>query len=143
MKIETSYQFNAPPERVWRVLMAPDTLRECIPGCEKLEPAGDNRYRATMKLSVGPVKGSFQGIVQLADLEPPQSYRLIVEGGGGPGFVKAESSVRLEPQGTVTLVTVTGDAQVGGAIATVGQRLLGGVTKRLMDSFFTCLQSRV
>ena len=142
MKIQGSYEFNAPPDQVWQVLLDPQIIQACIPGCKKLEPNGENRYRAVITAGIGPIKGSFQGTVTLADLEKPRRYRLIVEGGGVPGFVKGESTLSLEPKGAGTTVAVTSDVQVGGTIASVGQRLMGGVAKKLMDSFFNCLREK-
>jgi carbon monoxide dehydrogenase subunit G len=142
MRITGRYTFGAPIESVWALLMDVGALRECVPGCEALEPLGGDRYRASLTVGVASITGSYEGVVQLADLEPPSSYRLIVEGSGRPGFVKGETRVTLRADDSATLVEVEADVQVGGAIARVGQRLLGSVSKMMMDRFFACLQRK-
>ena len=140
MDIKGSYNFHAPASRVWKVLLDPDILASCIPGCEKLDSLGDDRYEATMSVGVGSIKGRYQTRITVSDQEPIVSYKLIVEGNGAPGFIRGEAVITLEEEGEVTLVKVDGEAQVGGTIARVGQRLLGGVNRMMMDKFFTCLQ---
>ena len=89
------------------------------------------------------ITGSYTGTVVLEDKNPPQSYRLVVEGEGRGGFVKGSSAIALRPEGATTIVDVTGTVQTGGPIARVGQRLISGVAKMMMDKFFACLQSKV
>ena len=143
MEITGSYTFNAAPDRVWNLLMDPAVLSSCIPGCEGFEPDGDYRYKVTMTVGMAAIPGTYSGTVLLVDKEPHRSYRLIVEGQGRPGFVKGSSAIALQPEGEATAVQVTGTVQTGGPIARVGQRLIGGVAKMMMDRFFACLQSKV
>ena len=144
MEVSASYRFAAPPAIVWALLIDPDVVGSCLPGCERLEPLGDDRYRAQLTLAVASVSGQYSGTVTILDKRPPQSYRLVVEGSGKPGFVKGEVLIELadEPDDSTT-VRVKGEGQVGGLIARVGQRLLGSVSKMMMDRFFACLQQRV
>ena len=141
MEVEANYTFDAPTQRVWEVLLDPEVLARCMPGCEKLVPLGDDQYEATMSVGVGSIKGSYVAKITLADLQPVRSYRLVIEGTGSPGFVRGQALVSLEDRGDTTLVKVEGDAQVGGTIARFGQRLIGTVYKNMMDRIFTCLQS--
>jgi carbon monoxide dehydrogenase subunit G len=143
MEITGSYTFNASPERVWALLMDPAVLSSCIPGCERFDPKGDDRYTVTLTVGIAAITGTYTGTVHLVDQMPHTSYRLIVEGQGRPGFVKGSSAVALKAAGDATEVSVTADVQAGGAIARVGQRLIGGVAKMMMDRFFGCLQSRL
>ena len=144
MQVEGQYTINAPIERVWQHLLDPVGLQQCIPGCEKLEPTGEDTYEATMKVGVAAVRGTYQGKVAISDKEPPHRYRMLVEGSGGPGFVRGEATVELSSQGDgATLVKVRGDGQVGGTVAGVGQRMLGGVAKMLMGQMFDCVKKRV
>jgi carbon monoxide dehydrogenase subunit G len=143
MEVSASYRFAAPPATVWALLIDPDVVGSCLPGCERLEPLGDDRYRAQLTLAVASVSGQYSGTVTILDKRPPQSYRLVVEGSGKPGFVKGEVLIELadEPDDSTT-VRVKGEGQVGGLIARVGQRLLGSVSKMMMDRFFACLQEK-
>ncbi len=144
MKVEGSFTFKAPPERVWQVLQDPEALRSCIPGCETLEASGPDEWRAALKVGVAGIRGSYTGRVQIADRNEPHSYRMSVEGTGGAGFVRGSGLISLTPKGEAeTDVKVEGDAQVGGTIANVGQRLLGGAVKMLMGQFFGCLAKRL
>ena len=143
MDISGSYSFNAPPDRVWALLMDPAVLSSCIPGCEKFEPDGDDRYTVTLTVGLAAITGTYTGTVVLTDMIPQTSYRLVVEGQGRPGFVKGTTAVTLQAEGATTRVDVSAEVHTGGAIARVGQRLIGGVAKMMMDRFFACLQSKL
>ncbi len=139
MKIEGSHQINADRERVYAKLIDPEVLQRCIPGCEALEQTGDNSYSATIRVGVGAIKGVFNGSVRLEDMRAPEHYRLIVEGKGAPGFLKGSGDLDLEAADAGTLVKYTGDVQVGGTIASVGQRMIQGTAKMMASQFFTAL----
>lgn len=137
MKLEGSHDVPAPRQKVWDAFLDPARLKKAIPGCEKLEAIGTDEYKATMKIGVGGVKGTFEGKVRIADRKPPESYKLAVEGSGGPGFVRGETLITLSDIDGGTRVAYSADVQVGGLIASVGQRMLGGVSKMMADKFFT------
>jgi uncharacterized protein len=137
MKIEGSADIPAPREKVWEAFLDPNILAQALPGCEKLEAIGPNEYKATMKVGVAAIKGTFEGKVKLSNLEPPNRYRMAVEGSGGPGFVRGEAGMQMSDVDGGTKVSYDADVQVGGLIASVGQRMLGGVTKMMLDQFFT------
>ncbi|MCC6179913.1 MAG: carbon monoxide dehydrogenase subunit G [Chloroflexi bacterium] len=143
MKVEGNYTFDAPRDRVWSVLMNPESLKACIPGCETITPSGEDAYDATMKVGVAAIRGSYKGKIRITDKNEPNSYRLQVEGSGGPGFVRGAADIQLVDQGATTQVHVLGDGQVGGTVAGVGQRMLGGVAKMLMGQFFECLKKQL
>ncbi len=136
MKIEGSTDIPAPRERVWAAFQDPAVLAQAMPGCDQLEAAGPGEYRAVMKVGVGAIKGTFEGKVQLTDLEPPSRYRMAVEGKGGPGFVRGHAAMELAEIEGGTRVHYEADVQVGGLIASVGQRMLGGVSRLMLDQFF-------
>lgn len=136
MKIEGAHEIPAPRQRVWEAFLDPERLRQAIPGCEKLEAIGEDEYKATMKVGVGAVKGTFEGKVRIVEKNALESYRMAVEGSGGPGFVRGDAAITLSDTATGTRVAYSADVQVGGLIAGVGQRMLGGVTKMMADQFF-------
>ena len=136
MKLEGAYDVPAPRQKVWDAFQDPEVLKQAIPGCEKLEAIGPDEYKATMKVGVGGVKGTFEGKVRLSDKHPPESYKMAVEGSGGPGFIRGEAVITLAEAPGGTRVAYTADLQVGGLIASVGQRMLGGVSKMMGDKFF-------
>jgi carbon monoxide dehydrogenase subunit G len=137
MKIEGAHDVPAPRATVWDAFLDPEQLRQAIPGCEKLEAIGNDEFKATMKIGVAAVKGTFEGKVKITDKAPPNSYRMMVEGSGGPGFVRGETLISLSDIENGTRVSYNADVQVGGLIAGVGQRMLGGVSKMLADQFFS------
>jgi carbon monoxide dehydrogenase subunit G len=137
MKIEGTHDIPAPRERVWKAFLDPVTLARALPGCEGLDETGPGEYKAKMKIGVAAIKGTFEGKVRLFDLEPPTRYRMALEGSGGPGFVRGEAGMEVSDVDGGTRVTYSADVQVGGLIASVGQRMLGGVTKMMLEQFFT------
>jgi carbon monoxide dehydrogenase subunit G len=137
MKIEGTYDVPVPRKKVWDAFLDPATLKKAIPGCEKLEALGGDEFKATMKIGVAAVKGTFEGRVKLSDKKPPESYRIAADGSGGPGFVKADTLITLTDVEGGTRVSYSADVQIGGLIAGVGQRMLGGVSKMMADQFFS------
>lgn len=140
MKISGSYEFNAPPEKVWSVMTDPQSLRGCIPGCERLDEVGQDQYEAAVSVAVGPIRGKFDAKISMLDQEPNKSYKLVIEGRGTSGFVNGEALVTLQANGGTTTVQVEGDSQTGGLLARVGQRMVESVAKTQMDRFFNCLR---
>jgi len=137
MKLEGSSDVPAARQTVWEAFLDPAKLKKAIPGCEKLEAVAPDEYKATMKVGIGGVKGTFEGKVKITEKKPPESYKLAVEGTGGPGFVRGETVITLsDAEGGGTRVAYSADVQVGGLIASVGQRMLGGVAKMMADKFF-------
>lgn len=143
MKIHGTHDIQAPRDRVFAALVDPQILQHCIPGCESLDQTADNTYVATMKAGVGAVKGTFKGTVRLEELEAPSHYRMIVEGKGGPGFVKGTGVFDLAENSSTTAIAYTGDMQVGGVIAGVGQRMIEAAAKMLAAKFFSELEKQI
>ena len=132
MKIKGSHTLAVPRGVVWEAILDPEVLSRTLPGCEDMAPVADNRFRGKLKMKVGPVQGVFEGGVELLDLDPPNGYRLKMDGKGAPGFVNGNGSLRLEDsEDGGTLLHYEIDAQVGGRIAAVGQRLLDSSAKVL------------
>ena len=142
MELSASYVFSAAQTTVWNLLVDPDVVASCLPGCDRLEPIGQDQYRVQLTLAVAAISGQYSGTIAILDKRPPHSYRLVVDGAGKPGFVKGEATIELGQENGATTVTVKGYAQVGGLIARVGQRLLGSVSQMMTDRFFTCLQQK-
>ena len=143
MKVTASYQFDAPAADVWNTLTDTTALAGCIPGCEGLESIGDDQYKAVIVAGIGPVRGRFNAKISMLDQAPNRSYRLVVEGSGGGGFINGEANVTLVEENGKTTVQVDGDSHVGGPVARVGQRMMDSVAKTMMDRFFGCLQEAV
>jgi carbon monoxide dehydrogenase subunit G len=137
MTMNGAFDLPAPREVVWAKLNDPDILKQCIPGCQSLETTEDGGFAAVVKLKVGPVSATFKGRVQLTDLNPPQSYRIVGEGEGGvAGFAKGGAVVTLTEIDGGTNLNYEVEANIGGKIAQLGARLINGVAKKLADQFF-------
>ena len=139
MALEMTGEYILPLDRrkVFAALNDPDMLKRCIPGCEQLEKLSDTEFAAVARIEVGPVKTRFKGKVRLTDLDPPQAYRIVGEGEGGvAGFAKGNAAVTLVEEGEGTKLTYRAEAQVGGKLAQLGQRLLAGTAKKIADKFF-------
>ncbi len=127
----------APREKVWAALNDVEVLKQCIPGCESLEKLSDTEFQAIATNKIGPVKARFKGKVKLSDLDPPNGYKISGEGDGGiAGFAKGGATVTLTEKDGGTLLSYTVEAQIGGKLAQLGQRLINGVAKKLADDFF-------
>jgi carbon monoxide dehydrogenase subunit G len=143
VQISGSYAFHSAPDRVWDLLMSPAALSSCIPGCNRFEPDGHDRFTVRVTVSLAAITATYAGTVVLVDKIPCRSFRLLIEGRGNAGFVNGSSSIALRADGDMTTVDVAGTVQIGGSIARVGQRLMGSVAKTMMDRFFACLQARL
>ncbi len=136
MKLAGVRTLPGAPSEVWALLNDPARLARCLPGCERLEPAGQDRYRAKVKFGLAAITGNYAGEVELAEKKPPKSLRLRVEGKGTPGFMKAEGRIELAEIRPGTEVKYEGEAQVGGLIASVGQRMIEAAAKKIIEQFF-------
>jgi hypothetical protein len=136
VKISGTQTLASSQEKVFALMQNPEVLARAIPGCESLEKIGEDEYRMKMKMAMASFSGAFEGKVRIADQDPPQSFRLIVEGSGKLGFIKGDGLLKLSAAGEGTEVSYEGDAQVGGTMAAVGQRLIDGTAKMLIRKFF-------
>lgn len=138
MQLTSQQALPVSQQQAWEALNDITMLQAAIPGCESITPAGDNEYELALMAAIGPVKARFKGRLKLADLQPPESYKLQFEGqGGAAGFGKGSATVRLEPNGPrETMLHYSADAQVGGKIAQVGSRLVDMAAQKMAAEFF-------
>ena len=137
MTMTGEVQLAASREVVWAKLNDAEVLKTCIPGCEELAKTSDTEFQAVATTKIGPVKARFRGKVHLTDLDPPNGYKISGEGDGGvAGFAKGGATVALSEKDGGTLLTYNVDAQIGGKLAQLGQRLVNGAAKKLADDFF-------
>jgi carbon monoxide dehydrogenase subunit G len=137
MEMQGSRRLAVSQQQAWDELNNPEVLKECIPGCEKLEASGDNQYTLVVAVKIGPVSARFTGKITLTEIDAPNSYTLTFDGqGGAAGFGKGVARVKLAPQGTGCELSYNVQAQVGGKIAQMGQRLIDGVARSMAEDFF-------
>jgi carbon monoxide dehydrogenase subunit G len=138
MELSNTRIVPIPRAAVWAALNDPAVLKDCLPGCELIEPAGEHAWRVVMAARVGPVSARFSGRMTMTDIEEPEAYTLQFDGqGGAAGFARGEARVTLKPQdGEHTAMSYVAKAQVGGKLAQIGSRLVDGAAAKLADDFF-------
>ena len=137
MDMQGSRQLAVTQQQAWDALNDPGVLKTCIPGCDKVEPSGENQYAIAMALKIGPVSAKFTGKITLSEINPPASYKLAFDGQGGPaGFGKGSAAVNLTPNEGGCELSYTVNATVGGKVAQLGQRLIDGAAKSIAEDFF-------
>jgi len=120
----------------WDLLLNTEVMARVMPGCESLVPAGPDEYEMKMKLAMAAIQGLFLGKIRIRDKNPPESYRLEVEGQGKIGFLRGSGLLKLAAEGSATRITYEGEVQVGGLIAGVGERMLDVTAKIMIGRFF-------
>lgn len=143
MEFKGRYDIESAPVDVFDAMTNVDIVASCVPGCNGMEPLGDDRYQATMVLGVAAIKGLFRGVVALRDQRRPESFLLEVEGKGSAGFAKGEARIEISETDAGCSVSVQAKARVGGPVARVGQRLLAATAKMIADKFFACMCHKI
>jgi hypothetical protein len=143
VRIAGNYTFEASREEVWSALNDPEVLARTIPGCQRLEQVGEDEYDSTLKVGLQAVRGVYTGRVKIHDQKPPEAYRISVNGKGSNGFLQGEGQIGLRVDGDNTILDYGGEAQVGGTIASVGQRLLDGAAKTLINQSLKALAAQI
>jgi uncharacterized protein len=136
LKLAGTYTFPVERERAYQLLQDPEVLARAMPGCDHLALVGPDEYEMRMKMLISSIQGLFSGKVRIADRNPPESFRLLVEGSGKVGFMKGDGVLTLTPLYTSTDIHYEGDVQVGGMVASVGQRLIDTTARYVIKKFF-------
>ncbi len=143
MEVKGNKVLKAQVHEVWLGLNDPQILAKCTPGCELLDPINESQFRTVIKVGVAAVSGTFQGIVTISDVKPDESYNISVEASSTLGFTRISGVVTIAQEGLQTKLSYAFDATIGGLIAGVGQRILGGVARRLVEQFFTSFEKEI
>ena len=143
MKVTGSYTFDADVQTVWDNMLSPDVLSGCIPGCDRFSPSGDDSYDVDLTVRIASIRGAYKGTVKIEDKVHLQSYRMVVTGSGRGGSVQGSGDLSFSEDNGKTTVDIVGDSQVTGVVARVGQRLIGGATRMMMNQFFDCLRPKI
>jgi uncharacterized protein len=143
VRIAGNYTFEATPEEVWSALNDPEVLARTIPGCQRLDEIGENEYETTLKIGLQAVRGVYSGRVKIDNIIAPESYDIHVDGKGSNGFLKGSGAIKLRVDGHTTILDYGGEAQIGGTIASVGQRLIDGAAKTLIHQSLKALATQI
>lgn len=136
LKLTGTHTIGATVERAFELLIDPEVLARCMPGCDKLEHRADGVYDMAVSAGIGPVRGKYTGSVTLSDIQPPERYTMVVDIKGTTGFVKGQGVVELAPDGENTRISFEGDVQIGGPIAAVGQRMHASAARLMTRQLF-------
>jgi carbon monoxide dehydrogenase subunit G len=144
MEMSGEQLIPASQQQTWDALNDPGMLKQCVPGCESIDPIGENQYQVLMVARVGPVSAKFKGKLTLSDIQPPNSYAIAFEGqGGAAGFAKGGAQVRLTSESDKTKLAYDVKANVGGKLAQIGSRLIDAAAKKVADDFFRNFNEKV
>jgi uncharacterized protein len=143
VKITGTYTIDAPQEQVWAALNDVEVLARIVPGCERLDQTGENEYEGTVKIGIQAIKGTYNGRIRIEDIQPPHHYKLVASGRSANGVVDGAGTVDLAEQDGKTILTYGGDAQIGGMLASVGQRLIEGASKQMINQSLKALVEQI
>jgi len=143
MNIEGRHLFKEPRARVWELLTSPQALRAALPGCQTLQEIQAREFDVTLAIGIAAVRGEYRGKFRIMDEESPMRFRLVGEGSGPSGFIKGEAWIELSPQQRDTLVSYQGHVEIGGLVAGVGQRVIGGIAKFMAGQFFKDMEKQL
>jgi len=143
VKITGQYTIDAPREQVWAALNDLEVLARVVPGCQRLEQVGEHEFEGTLKIGIQAIKGTYHGRIRLEDIRPPEHYRLVANGKGSNGVVDGAGTVDLAEQDGRTLLSYGGEAKIGGTLASVGQRLIEGTARQLINQSLKALSEQV
>jgi carbon monoxide dehydrogenase subunit G len=143
VKITGTYTIDAPQEQVWAALNDIEVLARIVPGCERLDQIGENQYEGTVKIGIQAIKGTYNGRIRIEDIQAPHHYKLVASGRSANGVVDGAGTVDLAEQDGKTILTYGGDAQIGGMLASVGQRLIEGASKQMINQSLKALVEQI
>jgi carbon monoxide dehydrogenase subunit G len=144
VKIAGEQPLSAPRERVWELFNDPNRLSRLVPGLEKLAVLGPDEFAGTINVGIAAVKGVYSGTLKLEDKRPPEHYKMIVDGKGKQGFIRASGTLDLVAvDANDALVKYAGDVQVGGPLMQVGQRMIESAAKMMLGQFFAAAEAEL
>lgn len=139
MDIAGEFVFDLPQETVWEVLRDPKALSSIIPMIVDVRQISNNQYTGSLFFRVGSVAGTFQGKIELLNIQEPNSYDIKVQGSSSVGQATINGRMRLESQDNRTTMIYHGNINFGGRIASVGSRLLEVSARSIIQQSFETL----
>lgn len=144
MQLTGNHIINAAPAKVWALLMDTETLARIVPGVQKLERLEGNSFKSVLGVKLGPVSASFNGSLQMEDITEEKGFTLKVQQNSKVGNASAAIKIDLTPVAeNQTEVAFDGDVKLSGMLASMGQRLIGGVANTLSKQFFTNMEKEL
>jgi carbon monoxide dehydrogenase subunit G len=143
MHFEGTFEVKAQRKKVFDFVLNPRKISGCMPDLQKLDAKTPDDFVAVIKAGVSFIKGDFTMHFTVAEKDPPAHAKLVAHGTGMGSTVDLETTMDLAEIVGGTRMTWTADARVGGRIASVGQRLLGGQAEKIIKQLFGCLQKQL
>lgn len=143
MQVTGEFLFKGTRDQVWQLLNDETVLARCLPGCEALTRTGEDQFKTTLKVGLAAIKGTYEGTLAITEKQPPDSVTIKMEASGTTGFASVTGKMDLHDQGPTTRLLYVWDVNVGGPVAAVGQRVLGGVAKWIIGEFFSTAQKEL
>jgi uncharacterized protein len=145
VKLDQSFQVNAPLQAVWEALVDVERVAPCLPGAEITEGGDDGQYKGTFTVKLGPTTAAYRGTLHMESVDEA-SHTAVLRANGtdkrGQGGAKAQiTSVVTEGEGGATKVDVSTDFTITGRLARFGRGgMIQDVSNRLLREFAGCLQ---
>jgi uncharacterized protein len=148
MKLEQSFDVDAPLDQVWDLLIDVQRVAPCLPGAQLTEAGDDGTYNGTFSVKIGPATAAYRGTLKMEEVDAA-AHRVTMRATGtdkrGQGGAKALMVSRLsEREGGGTHVDVETDMTITGRLASFSRGgMVQDVSNRLLADFAACLQSQL
>jgi len=146
MKIGKTFTVNAPLEKVWEFITAPNLVAPCIPGCSEAIQIDETHFKAKVSLAIGPIKTSFSVDIEQVEQTKPSFARYTIKGdeGGQASRVKSESFLKLTPlKENQTQVEYESDVAIVGRLGKFGTGLVQKVADSIGNEFVASLKKQI
>lgn len=146
MKIEKHFEIDAPQQSVWDFITEPAKVGPCIPGCDNVEVVGPGKYRAAIKLQVGPIKTTFHVTVTATEERPPEyaAYTTQGEEGGKASRLSAKSTLAVTPlSAEQSAIAYASDITVSGRLGKFGAGVMTKIADKMNDKFIAALRTTI
>ncbi len=146
MLFEGTIRVKAPIQKLWDMMMETETLRECIPGAEKIEQVNERTYDCVIKQKVGPISVRFKFRNELVNLVPPTHAEMHGKGEdiGKAGHVTQRTVIDLEEiEGGDVEITYSSNVTIVGKLAMFGDRILRAKAKKVEAEFARALKEKL
>ena len=143
LNFDGTYQINAPIQKVWDFVIDPNKIGKCLPDLKSLEVGANNEFTAIARVGIGFMKGDFKFQLAIIEQTPPSHARLKGNGTGVGSSVNMDTAMDLAESSGGTKLTYKADVQIGGTLASVGQRVIGSTTEKTIADVFACVKRQL
>jgi carbon monoxide dehydrogenase subunit G len=146
MLIKSDFEVPEPPDKVWRFFDDIPGVAACLPGAELTDDLGDDKYRGTVSIRMGPVRMRFAGTAEIKERDDA-AKRIVVDAAGADEKGRGQAAMSVTANVVATArgskVEVAQDLQLAGAAAQYGRGMISDVTSVLMRDFAANMRTRI